>query len=314
MRSQLGWGLIAALAVSSAAVGQTWVDGPPPKHRLVHRNLIAARVNALGLFYEGRFMYRLRLYKNEKVALRDNFLGVGITPQLSPAFVRVGPYLEFAPATFLTLWGSFTFVQYFGSFNLFQSFASARSDFSDTAIRELPKDPATKNYLGNGSELTLGADVQLKVASIVLRSRTRLVRGMYNVREGDRAYYDQMYDSLSPNFGWLFTNDVDVLWQGLENKLVLGARYTGTVPLYEPRHFAAGEATDNPNAMHRVGPFFGYTFKTKDGTAFNNPTVFALVQWWLMHRFRTGADTPTALPMFGLGFQFTGDLWHSKPD
>lgn len=60
--------------------------------------------------------------------------------------------------------------------------------------------------------------------------------------------------------------------------------------------------------MHRVGPFLGYTFFREDGRAFNNPTVFILVQWWLKHRFRTGVDTSQALPVLGAGFQITGDF------
>lgn len=226
----------------------------------------------------------------------------------------MGPYVEFAPASFLTLWASFAAVQYFGSFNLLQSFSSARANFSDTALRELPKDPATKNYTGNGTELTLGADVQFKIRSVVLRNRLRFVRGSYALRAGDRTYYEQTYDALSPNNGFLFVDDVDAAWQGLENKLLLGVRYSATVPLYDARHFLPDEVQENLNASHRVGPVAAYTFFSKDGAAFNNPTVFLLVQWWLMHRFRTGVDTPTALPMISLGFQFTGDFWTSKPD
>ncbi len=44
------------------------------------------------------------------------------------------------------------------------------------------------------------------------------------------------------------------------------------------------------------------------GAKFNTPTVFVLVQWYLKHRFRTGADTSQALPLIGVGFQMTGDF------
>ena len=301
--------LVVALA-SSAASAQMLQDQGPPLHRIVHRNTFALRYNPLGLLYDGRFSYRLRLYQSEGKALRDNFIGVGLAPTLSPAFLRVGPFVEFNPASMFGLWGAIQFVQYFGSFDLAQGFAGAQSDFSDTAIRLA----RGTNYAANGYEVTLGANFQAKVWNIIVRSQARLIYGNLNLRPGQRTYYDQFYDVLMPNQGWMFVNDLDLLYQTLENKLIAGARYTATAPLYDPaRHFDpayADVAVDN--SMHRVGPFVGYTFKIEDGAAFNNPTVFLLIQWWIKHRFRTGADTSGALPLMGVGFQMTGDFLSIK--
>lgn len=108
----------------------------------------------------------------------------------------------------------------------------------------------------------------------------------------------------------MFTNDLDVVWQGLENKLIAGARYTFTNPFYDPaRHYDPNDPVQTAdNSMHRVGPFVGYTFKIEDGAKFNNPTVFVLVQWWLKNRNRTGQDVSQAIPLMGVGFQMTGDF------
>ncbi|MFZ5444272.1 MAG: hypothetical protein ACOZQL_30020 [Myxococcota bacterium] len=301
--------LVASLAVAVLAVparAQMLNDQAPPQHRLVHRNLLALRYNPLGLIYDARFAYRFRLYETESKALRDNFLGIGIAPTITPAFLRVGPYVEFNPLTVLGFWAAMQFVQYFGTFDLLQSFPGAQSNFSDSAI----KANSANRQVTNGWDLLIGANLNLKVSFLVIRSQARLVFGNYRLREGDRVYYDQLYDAALPNGGWTFTNDFDLLYQGFENRLVAGARYTMTIPLYDPtRHFDPN-ATDQTadNGMHRVGPFVGWTFKSEDGARFNNPTVFLLVQWWLKHRFRTGADTPAALPLLGLGFQITGDF------
>ncbi|HEY1086216.1 MAG TPA: hypothetical protein VGE37_00930 [Archangium sp.] len=154
----------------------------------------------------------------------------------------------------------------------------------------------------------------VKISSIVIRSPARLLHANMKLRDGDRVYYDQFYDVAAGNGGWTFTNDLDVLWQGLENKLIAGARYTATAPFYDPaRHFDPNAVEQNvDNSMHRLGPFVGYTFKIEDGAKFNNPTVFILVQWWLKNRFRTGLDTPAALPLMGVGFQMTGDFLSIK--
>ncbi len=307
--------LFVAAFASSVASAQMLQDQGPPLHRIVHKNTFALRYNPLGLLYDGRFSYRLRLYESEGKALRDNFIGVGLAPTISPAFLRVGPFIEFNPASMFGLWGAIQFVQYFGSFDLAQGFPGAQSDFSDTAIRANGKGTAAMpglglNFPANGYEVTLGANFQAKVWNIIIRSQARLIYGSLNLPAGQRVYYDQFYDMLMPNQGWAFVNDLDVLYQTLENKLIAGARYTATAPLYDPtRHYDPdypGVAVDN--SMHRVGPFVGYTFKIEDGAAFNNPTVFILVQWWLKHRFRTGADTSQALPLMGVGFQMTGDF------
>lgn len=288
--------VVLVVGLSSNALGQMLYDQAPPQHRIVHRNTLALRYNPLGLIYDGRFMYRLRLYESDSKALRDNFLGVGVAPTLSPAFMKVGPYVELNPLTVFGVWAAMQVVQYFGSFNLLQSYPDAHADFSDTAIRN----NGANRQTASGWELTLGANLTLKFEWLLLRSQARLVNGNLAVRAGDTAYYDQYYDALVPNHGWTFSNDLDVLFQGLENKLIAGARYTATIPLF-------GDPSVD-NGLHRVGPFVGYTFKIQDGATFNTPTVFILVQWWVKHRWRTGVDSSPALPMLGAGFQITGDF------
>jgi hypothetical protein len=135
MNSTLRVVVVIGALCGSAVNAQMLYDQGPPLHRIVHKNTIAVRVNPLGLLYDGRFSYRLRLYESESKSLRDNFLGVGIAPTASPAFLRVGPYVEFNPLTVLGFWAKVQFVQYFGSFDLAQGFAGAQSVFSDSAIR-----------------------------------------------------------------------------------------------------------------------------------------------------------------------------------
>jgi hypothetical protein len=281
-------------------------DQGPPQHRLVHRNTLALRYNPLGLIYDGRFMYRLRLYESPSLALRDNFVGVGVAPTLSPACLRIGPYLEVNPLTLLNLWATVQFVQYFGTFDLAQGYPGAQSNYSDTTI----KANTANRFAAKGWEATVGATLQLKLGPVVVRSMARLIYGSLNLKPGDRVYYDQLYDVLSPNQGFTFSNDLDVLYQGLSNKLIAGARYTATAPFYDAsRHLdptAASQQVDN--SMHRVGPLIGYTFRIQDGATFNTPTVFVLVQWWLKSRYRAGTETSAALPLLGLGFQTTGDF------
>jgi hypothetical protein len=300
MRLRFALPLLAALSLlPGPALAQMLVDQGPPQHRLVQKHTFALRYNPLGLLYSGSLSYRYRLYESSSLALRDNFIGGGLALTGSPAFMRVGPMVEFNPLTVLGLWATVQFVQYFGTFNLYQGFESANANFSDTALR------LTRGQTTRGWELTLGANLQFKIQSILLRSQARLIRADMNSTDG--IYYDQFYDIGMPNRGWTLTNDLDVLWQGLSNRLVAGARYTASFPFYTSANVRPGEELPD-NSTHRVGPFVGYTFKSEDGARFNTPTLFVLVQWFLKHPYRTGQDTPRGLPLIGLGFQFTGDF------
>jgi hypothetical protein len=296
---------LLVLLIATSASAQMLNDQGPPQLRVVHKNTFALRVNPLGLIYDGRFSVRERLFVSDSKALRDNFIGVGLLPCASPAFFRIGPFIEFNPISMFGVYAAIQYVQYFGTIDLAQGFAGAQSNFSDSAIKA---NSATNHMVTNGWDLTFGATFQTKVWNVLIRDQAKLVRGVLKLKEGQRIYYDQYFDVGAPNGGWFFTNDFDLLYQALDNHLMVGARYTFTNPFYEERHYDPADDSRPNNAMHRVGPFVGYNFKMQDGAAFNNPTVFLLVQWWVVHRFRTGLDTPQALPLLGVGFQITGDF------
>ncbi|PTL81265.1 hypothetical protein [Vitiosangium sp. GDMCC 1.1324] len=306
------WTSLAVLAVCvlacSDAFAQMLSNRTPPQHRVVHRNTFALRNNPLGLLYEGRFAYRFRLYESESQALRDNFVGIGLAPGGSPAFARVGAYVEFQPATVLGFWAVYEYVGYYGTFNLFQSFPNASSDFSDTTIQArggLPKDDPLRSYPTSGTQLTVGTNLNLKAGPIVLRSQARLVRPDFKVRAGDSVFYDQFYDLLMPNQGLAVFNDLDLLYQ-TDFQLMAGLRYHVGVPFYSNEQLPPGSTVKN--SVQRLGPFLAYRFKDEDGAAFNQPSLALVVNWYLQHRYRTGADSSAALPYLALAFNVVGDL------
>lgn len=256
-------------------------------------------------------MWRLRLYPSESPALRDNFVAVGLAPAVSPAFGRLGVAVEVQPLTLLQLSAVWERVQYFGGFNVLQSFPSARNEFGDALLAarsSLPASDPERPYAAGGTQLTLGANLQLKVGPVVARSQAKLVRPDFALRAGDRVLYDILYDVLAPNRGWFLTNDADVLY-ALGERLMVGVRWTATHAFYGPEHFAAGEPQQDLNGpMHRLGPVVAYTFFSEDGARFNNPTLFAAANWWLTHRYRAGQEVSALVPMLALGLSFNGDL------
>jgi hypothetical protein len=304
-----GLGLVVMLAFGSAS-GQSLVDRGPPPQRLFYANGIGLRVNPVGLVYEGRLTYRLRLYESENPVVRENFVGGGLAAQISPASLSVGPLIEFAPVSFLTVWTAVQYTAYFGSFDLLQSFPSARSDYSPDELERrgnLPDGDPLKNYAAGGLEVTVGLDFAFKIGPIVGRSSNQFGYANLNLRAGDRTFYDPTTDVLAPNRGWVAINSSDLLYVGLE-KFVFGLRYTLVVPYYTDDSYQPDEPHEHDNRSQRLGPVLAYTFSVRDGAAFNAPTVFLLAQWWLEHRYRTGAEVSQALPLIGIGFAFRGDL------
>jgi hypothetical protein len=296
----------------TTAEAQTLADRAPPDHRVVHRSVIALRGNPTGLLYDGRLGYRLRLHDNEGLALRDNFVGGGAALALTPAFVRIGPYVEVAPASFVTVWASLQYSRYFGGFGILQSFPSPRGDFSDDELdrrAELPDGDPLANYSTSGLELTLGLDLQAKIGSVAVRAQNRLIRPDVDLRDGDQVFYEQTTDVLMPDGGFSLVSDVDVAYLGLmAGRLVVAARYTASVPFYDSSSYLPGEPDESDNASHRLGPIIAYTFHSRDGAGFNMPTVLLVTQWWLDHRYRAGAESSQGLPMVALAFRFHGDL------
>lgn len=300
------WGLAIVIAwgvwSASAAGARAQLVDPQPEVSLYYRSLTAARVNPLGLFELFDLSLRPRLYESESDALRANFVGVGLSAGLSPAFGRIGALVEVQPLTILRLWALYEFVGYFSTFGLMASFPSATSAFSDTAIRN------QAGYATWGGQLTLGANAQVRFGPIAIRDQLRFVRPSFQLRPGDRVFFDQLYDLELPNDGWAVVNEADVL--GLfDFGLMVGARYTFATPFNEDRHFAPGEDPAlAPNHVHRLGPMIGYTFERRPNTRFDAPMLILIAQWHLVHRYRTGADVDVGLPYLGLAFQFNGDL------
>lgn len=311
----------AASVVGSVAVdadAQAYRDGPPPQHRIVYRDLTLFRWNPLGLISDARISYRLRLYENQKLAFRDNFLGIGIAPALSGGFLRGGPFIEFQPASFLQLWGMFEFIGYFGAFNFLQSYPTAdssRVNYSDTELArrgDLAKGNPEKNYAATGTQVQYGANLQFKFGSIVVRDQLRFGRASMNLRSGDRAYYDIFYDLLIGNRGDWMTNDADVLYQGLGNRLTVGLRYSMGKAFYLPEHFGAGDDQGKaPDSIHRAGPLVAWTFKKPDGASLE-PTLLLVLNWWLKSPYRTGQDVSQGVPYIVAAVNITGDLLPTK--
>jgi hypothetical protein len=221
----------------------------------------------------------------------------------TPAFARVGPIVEIQPLTILNLFASYEGYGYFGTFDLLASFPSAASEYGPDQLDELDGEAEL------GSQLTLGATLQLKAGPFAVRSELRMMRPDFTLPDGQRVLYDQQYDMLVADGGWMLNNDVSAVWLS-DFGLVAGLRYSFTDAYYRDEDFLPGEdpGPADDNRLQRLGAIVAYTLDRTPGGRYSRPTLLLIAQWHLEHRYRTGQQVSRALPLLALGFQFRGDL------
>ncbi len=295
--------LLAILLFADVASAQY---GPQPPNQMYYQSVTVARLNPLGLISFSQFTYRRRLFQSNSIFTRDNYIGIGIAPSVSPAFGRLGAMLELQPVPFLRFWAMYELVGYYGTFQFMQSFDSPNAEYSDSTLDDLEE--TGTNYGLLGSQLTLSGTLQAKVGPAAVRSVLRATRPDYDLRDGDSVFYDAFYDTLVADRGWMLNNDLDVLILP-RDQWTIGVRYTWNRSFFRESDYPAGEMDRRGDIVtHRVGPILAYTHFKEYKARFNGPTVLLVLNWWVKHPYRTGEDVHQAIPYVLLGFAFRGDL------
>ncbi len=271
-------------------------------------NTTALRLNPIGLFNTSQVGYQIPLSQSDSPLFKGTYAKIAFAPSLSPAFGRWGVLAEVMPVSILRLSVLGEYVTYFGTFNFLQSFESPSDDFSDTAIKDLgaSADATEQGYSATGKAVTFGALLQGKVGNIAARVAYRGIYQQMNVRDGDNVYYDPFLDILAPKSGWIHTADTDVL--KLDEEWTYGLRHTFVATSYDGVVASPGAEADENTPTHRVGPLISKKLQTSEGSRISNPSAFLLVQWWLSHRYRTGAEVSQAMPLIAAGYTFNVDF------
>jgi hypothetical protein len=301
--------IIFALCIGSAAHaqrGRAELDPPEaqiPDLRIAITNLLVARYNPLGLEDDLRIGPQQLLYRSPSRALRDNFLFFGFAARVSPASIKAGPSLELQPLSIFNLRVSAELVGWFGSFNDLQSFTSPRADYSDTTLAH-----THGQYRTAGAHVFIEPLLQMKFGPIVLRNHLSIDYWRMSVHAGDTVFYEPTLDTLVSANGWVLSNDLDALYLDTRRRFAVGVRYSVVEPLYVSSDYAPGDPHKNDNGHQRLGPLAAYTFFDHGYTRFNKPSLILIVNWYVDHRYRTGADVNAGIPYLVLAFAFTSDL------
>lgn len=291
---------------------------PPPlpaKHRLVYSNLLALRVNPLGA--EDRFTlgYQYRLYNKASPLFSGAYFGIAFAPTFSPSITRIGFQVDLAPLTILRLRGGYYLATWYGSQRFkAHDFSTPTDAYGPDQIKERADRKEGISTFGGQAEL--GALFQIKIKAVAVRNELTAYHNNIRLPVGSDVFYDLRHDALVPARGWFLTNDSDLLYV-TKFGLSAGVRNSLVHVFYPAEVYSPGQdASVNPNTpMDRLGPVLAYTFWDRPEKRFNKPTLIFAAQWWLLHRFRgPGPENQIhpAIPLFLLGFSFTGDLVKSK--
>jgi hypothetical protein len=282
-----------------------------PKFRISISNLLVARYNPLGL--ENRFQIgpQIRLKSTSSAILKDNYVFAGAAIRINPAFLKIGPMIEVQPLSILNIRFAAELMQWFGTFDFTHSAPSPLDNYSDSTIALLGDQ--NRHYRATGAHIYIEPTLQLKVGPIAVRNRFSAEYWNMNTRAGDTVFYEPTLDTMVPANGWVISNDLDVLYLS-PVKLVVGVRYSMVQPFYSGGAYRPGEVNpgDDPagglNQHHRFGPLLAYTFFDRGYVRFNKPSLILIANWYLNHRWRTGADVNQGIPYLVLAFAFQSSL------
>ncbi len=265
-----------------------------PHNQLRYDSLTAARLNPLGLQEQINLGWRHRLSDSDNVLLDGTYLDAGLTTTLTPAYARIGPRIQLFPLAVLRLTAAWEGGGYFGSFEQMQGFSSTAVEYSDSALEDGEYGATT------GSMAMFEARVQAKVSVIADRTTITLNHFDIDLPGGQTTFYEQMTDTLAPNHGWVLRDDTDLLYVS-GGPFNTGVRWSWTRAMH-------GDSSSADTPTQRIGPLAAWTFFDEPDRKFNQPTVVLIANWWIQHPYRTGQDTPAALPYLVLAFAFNGGL------
>lgn len=273
-------------------------------HRWIWRNLTAGRVNALGLTNQFNTGYQRQIFDRPGLLFEQTYAALLVHNEVSPAFSTVGVGMEIQPLAILNLAVRYEGVYSLGTFNFVQSFTSPAEDYSDSRMKDVLR---PENTAVPGDRWTLSARLQAKVGPVAVRNQLTGINWRHETDAGEEYFYSPTTDIMHHSGSWVIMNDLDVLY--FLGALRIGARYSYTQAFYPDDVDDLGDPNNLVTTHHRVGPAIAVQLWDQiRGNGWHNVTLAVMAQWWAQHRYRTGLDSPTGLPMILIALSQQGDF------
>jgi hypothetical protein len=228
---RVAWTLVLLIAAVPAGA-------EPPRRQMIE--VVGASVNILGVQNTLDISWRWRLSQSTNPLLSDAHLAVGVTNDLSPAFMRVGGFVAWAPLSVLAVRAGVEPVYYFGIVGSLIGFPTQDAVFDEDARRALRPDAVSEL----GVRFHVAPTLQFRLGRVVAAGTVEFER--WEVDGPDAFFYEPRRDTLLASGG-------DSLWR--TSSLVLLESGSAARKLQVGLHHELQRVRDAPaNDMQRLGP------------------------------------------------------------
>jgi hypothetical protein len=178
--------LPALLLSASAAFAAKW--------ELSHQ--VAVTWFPEGLRYAGRAEYRMPLWNRPGVLFSDTYVAPGVVLEVTPAYVRGGARLHWAPIAVFELELEGVANAYFGTFSGVTDFEAPDADFSADALDAAAE--AGRRHAGWGAKGTATATLQARAGPVIVALPQEFTYFHQEIPDGATGdwWYEPQYDAL----------------------------------------------------------------------------------------------------------------------
>ena len=243
------------------------------------RETLGASVNTIGVQNNLDLSWTWKLSSSQSPLLSDAHVAVGLTDSLSPAYNRLGGWVELSPLSILDLRAGLEPAVYFGTFSSLVDYASY-DDVFDVDTRKA-RDKAGDKSFGTGGRAYLAPTLKLKVGRMVAVASAEF--------EWWRASNDGPY-FYEPTRDLLLKTDGDSMVQGQNVLLVEFPRGSGGKILAGPVHGYRHVYDAPQNRVQTLGLLGVYELADRR-CGVKKPTVIVQVSRYLEDRFKEGELT-----------------------
>ncbi len=215
---------VSALVLLLAAAAPVRSEEPTRGSTRELRSTLATAVNPVGLQEGLDASWRRSLSTSGHALLKDAHLSFGVSPRLTPAYARVGAWIQVAPLSVLELRAGFEPVAYFGTFSSLLYFDGYDARF-DSDARRARRGEARPALAGRAY---LAPTLKAKAGRVALRAHAELE--WWRARQQGAFFYEPARDTLLRASGdSLVTADALALYElgsrGGSSKRYVGAAY-----------------------------------------------------------------------------------------
>lgn len=243
-----------------------------PRTRLEIRNTFGAMVNVVGFEDILDVVWTRSLSTSENPLVKDAHLSLGVTNTFSPAYDRVGVWVEVSPLSVIDLRAGFEPTLYFGLFNSLQDFTSYGSVYDE----KTRKDTNDGSYLGFARRVYVAPTLKMKVGRLIAFTGAELE---WWKAEGDGPhFYEPARDTLLESAGdRVFRTSSGLLFELRQGE--------GRQTLIGPWHQLMDVEGARPNRVQRIG-LLGVHDLGGRRLGLRKPTLIGQLAYYIDDRFK----------------------------